>query len=266
MCSMVKIKKKREQSGSFHVYFRGNHRFNVFSNDTERLVFLKLCNKYSQSYMTVIQEFVLMDNHVHLQVFTHQLTKFMRILLHSFSIWYNKEKGVNGTIFESPFNSSIKRTREWMIDSMLYILQNPIKAGICKHPKDYKWSSYHFHFQQYDKTSNPLNSVIDINTSFIDQEFTTKSNLAKAVISKNLSISGLKENADYKWKRINDVDFWKFVNTKIERGKSIYYLTENELASLVLQIRNETGASYRQIAVNLHIPELYVRKICSVER
>ncbi len=61
-------RKARIQSGNIHVYLRGNCRYNVFYDDKDRIEFLIRCNNVAHKYDTKILAFVLMDNHVHLQL------------------------------------------------------------------------------------------------------------------------------------------------------------------------------------------------------
>ena len=134
------VRVTRVQEGSIHVYFRGNNRNNVFYEDVDRVSFLSRCGYYSKKYNSTVQEFVLMDNHIHLQLQTNQLTRLMKSILVSFVHYYNQKHNTSGNLFQSPFSSVCKYSDEWKIDSMLYILQNPLAAEICKHPADYKWS------------------------------------------------------------------------------------------------------------------------------
>ena len=255
---IIKRKPARIQEGSIHVYFRGNHRNNIFYSSEDKIMFLKMCNKYAKEYQTIIQAFVIMDNHVHLQIKTEQLTAFMRPLLNSFSRWYNKEYLTSGQVFSSPFKSSCKHTKGWMVDSILYILQNPISANICKNPKDYLWSSYQFHFGQ----KNPFQKIIEVDPALIDNTFETKYLLDTAILEKRTSIAEIKEEKNYSWARTTYGELTKFLKTQIPAGESIYSLSADEIRELVIKLRMTFNASYTQIALLLHISRKEVVDAC----
>jgi REP element-mobilizing transposase RayT len=150
---------QREQSGFFHIWFRGCNRYNVFYDYEDFTHFLISCSSAAEKHKTAITAFVLMDNHVHLQLYTNTLSLFMTSLLISFNRWYNKRWEMNGRVFGSPFSSCALYSRDALENNYLYILTNPVRAGICKKAEDYKWSSYHFMKKGY---YNPLSTFIGL--------------------------------------------------------------------------------------------------------
>jgi REP element-mobilizing transposase RayT len=168
----------RIQEGNIHSYFRGNNRKIVFYSDEDKIELLKRCNKFAKQYQTTILEFVLMDNHVHLQVDTKNISGFMKSLQMSYTQWYNRRYNLSDKLFKTPFNSACKFSEDWIIDSMLYILKNPIKANICQNPGDHQWNSFGFHFNG----DSPLREFIDVDTTLMDKHFKTKDNLEKAIM------------------------------------------------------------------------------------
>lgn len=245
----------RVQSGSIHVYFRGNHLNNVFYSDDEKYEFLKICNLFAKKHDTKIQEFVIMDNHVHLQVYTFQLSEFMRRFLQHYSRWYNLKHKTIGKLFISPFNSACKYTPDWQIDSRLYILQNPIKAGICKTPSEYKWSSFHFHFNY----KNELRNIIDVDTSLVDDYFCTKKQFESAIIQKCISLNELNENGiadkylQNRWMGATIADISNFIIKNVPKEHSIFSLPPDDLRRLVADIRVRYKCSISLISKLLHI-------------
>lgn len=251
------LRVKRVQKGSIHVYFRGNNRNNVFYDDADRISFLIRCGYYSKKYCSVVQEFALMDNHVHLQLQTSQLTGLMTSMLCSFGHYYNRKHNTSGTLFQSPFNSVCKHYDEWKIDSMLYILQNPLAAEICNHPADYKWSSYNFHFN--GKT--PLKKYIQVDTSLVDKNFKTIKELDTAIFERKIKNVEIDEYKHKQFDRLSNSDLCSLIS-KLTNGKSIFTLTKSELEDLIIKLHTETSASMFQIATLTHEHYDYVKKIC----
>jgi REP element-mobilizing transposase RayT len=253
------VRVKRVQEGSIHVYFRGNNRNNVFYDDADRVSFLRRCGFYSNKYNSTVQEFVLMDNHIHLQIQTNQLTRLMTSMLGSFGHYYNRKHNSIGNLFQSPFNSVCKYSDDWKIDSMLYILQNPLAADLCKHPADYKWSSYHYHF----KRKSPLMKYVQVDTSLMDKYFTTNIKLDSAIFDRKIKNIEIDEYKHKQFDRLSNNDLCNLIS-KLTNGKSIFSLTKSELDELIIRLNLETNASMFQIASLTHENYDYVRIICRI--
>ena len=249
-------KRQRIQVGNIHAFFRGNSRNTVFYDDVERIVFLKKLKSYSNKYESKIIEFVLMDNHVHIQLITSCLSELFSNFLRDYSKWYNSKKGLSDKLFKSPFSSACKYSDEWILNSNLYILNNPLKAGICNHPSEYKWSSYNFHHNR----SNPLSSMIDVDTEFVDSIFKTKGELDNAIINFQPDIGEIKKRGRDKWTITPDSIINKHLSMTLN-GRSIFTLNKAETERIIISLRKETGASYRQIASILHESYEYVRRV-----
>lgn len=122
----------------------------IFYTDCDRLLFVNIMRRFVDKHDIEIVEFVLMDNHVHIlhnaQSKEHALL-FISEMQQNFSFWYNRFHSTHDKFF-APAKIFPKYTQEAIVKCSLYILQNPMAA--CPkdypHPKDYKWSSYHFHY------------------------------------------------------------------------------------------------------------------------
>ncbi|MFT6182318.1 MAG: hypothetical protein ACI9NQ_001264 [Paracoccaceae bacterium] len=72
----------------------------------------------------------------------HSLSEFMRGLLQRFTRWFNKRHGMRGTLWEDRFHSVIVQSGFTCRTMTAYIDLNPVRAGICADPAEYRWSSY----------------------------------------------------------------------------------------------------------------------------
>ncbi len=71
------------------------------------------------------------------------LSAFMKLLKQRFSIWYNRSHGRVGTHWCERFQSVlVEGTPHALRLVAAYIALNPVRAGICQDPKDYRFSSY----------------------------------------------------------------------------------------------------------------------------
>ncbi len=71
------------------------------------------------------------------------LSAFMKLLKQRFSIWYNRTHGRVGTHWCERFQSVlVEDTPHALRLVAAYIALNPVRAGLCWDPKDYRFSSY----------------------------------------------------------------------------------------------------------------------------
>ena len=250
----IKEEPRRVQVGFFHVWIRGSNRYNVFYNTDDFVGFLERCDRAAKNNKTFVSAFVLMDNHVHLQIYTHCLNAFMKSLLMSFNQWYNRRKGLSGQLFNSPFCSKLIDNEEYLRYNYLYILTNPVRAGICENITKYRWSSYHFTKKGY---YNYLGKFIDIND--LVSNFLFKSyNELHAGAEKHLrefwsfeeTEKGLKKNSK-QLIRPTDNEVAKYMDF-ILKGRQLNDINRNELIKTIQILREHGKATYRQISAVTH--------------
>ena len=71
------------------------------------------------------------------------LSVFMKELKQRFSAWYNRQQGRFGTLWAERFRSTVvEGIAETMLIVAAYIDLNPVRAGIVKDPKDYRFCGY----------------------------------------------------------------------------------------------------------------------------
>lgn len=72
----------------------------------------------------------------------HDLSQFMKALLHRFSVWFNRTHQRTGTLWEERYKSLIVEDGIAARTIAAYIDLNPVRAGLVTDPADYRWSSY----------------------------------------------------------------------------------------------------------------------------
>jgi hypothetical protein len=71
------------------------------------------------------------------------VSEFMKVLKQRFSQWFNGRHERRGTLWEDRFRSVLVEGKCHALRSMAaYLDLNPVRAGICEDPKDYRWSNY----------------------------------------------------------------------------------------------------------------------------
>jgi REP element-mobilizing transposase RayT len=71
------------------------------------------------------------------------VSAFMKLLKQRFTQWFNGRNGRKGTLWEDRFKSVVVEGAGQVLVAMAaYIDLNPVRAGLVKDPKDYRWSGY----------------------------------------------------------------------------------------------------------------------------
>ena len=72
----------------------------------------------------------------------HDLSEFMKTLLQRFTQWFNRAHERTGRLWEQRFKSVLVEDGVAARTMAAYIDLNPVRAGICEDPAEYRWSSY----------------------------------------------------------------------------------------------------------------------------
>src|SRR5207247_9841030 len=54
----------------------------------------------------------------------------------------NRKHGRSGHLFRNHYSWQPVENDEHLLEAVRYILLNPVRAGICEKPQDWRWSSY----------------------------------------------------------------------------------------------------------------------------
>jgi len=127
----------------YHVMFRGVNKRQIFFDDEDHQYLIDTINRYKIISGYEVYAFCLMDNHFHLLIKIGQepLGIVFRRIGDAYVFWYNKKYDRCGHLFQNRYRSEPVEDEQYLLHVWRYILQNPIKAGICKLPQEYKWSS-----------------------------------------------------------------------------------------------------------------------------
>jgi len=140
----------------YHVYNRGINSCNIFNETDNYYHFFNLYEKYIPKVADTYA-WVLMPNHFHFLVYIkknpdrvkknnlkNELNPSQQFsnLFNSYAQAFNKRYERHGSLFERPFKRKIINDQIYLKKVLIYIHQNPIHHGLCKHPMEYGWSSY----------------------------------------------------------------------------------------------------------------------------
>ncbi|MCG3205365.1 MAG: Chromosomal replication initiator protein DnaA [Elusimicrobia bacterium] len=138
------------QGAFYHVYSRGNRRETIYRETDDFEKFEGILFEKAQISEIQLWGWCLMPNHFHMLVSTPQanLNVFMRRLLTSYALWFNKRHQLTGHVFESRYKARICDHDAYLLQLIKYIHLNPVrtrKHTLVQKLEDWKWSSHRFY-------------------------------------------------------------------------------------------------------------------------
>lgn len=130
--------------GIHHITSRGAARLPIYVDDHDRIRFLGLLAYAATNHGWECLSYCLMDNHYHLLIRTPQptLRAGMQRLNGSYAQGFNVRHRLGGHLFDKRYTSVAVTTDSHLRELIRYISLNPVRAGACRHPGDWFWSSY----------------------------------------------------------------------------------------------------------------------------
>lgn len=130
--------------GLYHVTTRGNRRQPIVLEDRDCELFLFLLGNVVEQLGWKVHAYCLMTNHYHLLVETPNadLSVGMQLLNGQYAQAFNRRHGYEGHLFERRFFSEVVESDWHLLEVVRYIVLNPVRAGLCRHPAEWRWSSY----------------------------------------------------------------------------------------------------------------------------
>lgn len=131
--------------GFYHLGAKGNRGCVIYEDDFERRMFLTLLRTVIRRFEWTCHAFVLMSNHFHLLIKLQLggLSDGMQLLNGGHAKFSNRRHGYVGQhLFRNRFWSDHVTSDLHLLETARYIVLNPVRAGICASPADWRWSSY----------------------------------------------------------------------------------------------------------------------------
>jgi REP element-mobilizing transposase RayT len=141
---MPRPPRNADPGGFFHVGTRGNNRGRVFFDSVDRHVFLMMFDRSERKYNWSVYAWCLMGTHYHvvLQIPDGGLSQGMCELNGSFARWSNLRYEREDHLFGKRFGTTEIVSDEHLREACRYVVLNPVRAGLCDAPAEWRWSSY----------------------------------------------------------------------------------------------------------------------------
>lgn len=128
----------------YHGMSRGVDGQRIYRVDDDFERFIRLLLIVERRFRWVIHAYCLMPNHYHLVLETPfaNLSAGLQRLNWRHALRFNWRHGHTGHLFESRFHSELIETDAHLLEAARYVVLNPVRAGLCRHPAQWPFSSY----------------------------------------------------------------------------------------------------------------------------
>ena len=133
-----------ERDGIYNVGSRGNNKETMFRDATDWTEFLRLLAKVATRHCWEGWAYCLMGNHFHLVVQLPHLglSEGMQLLNSGYAVRTNSRNKRTGHLVRNRFYSQQVESEAHLLELCRYVVLNPVRAGLCRSPADWPWSSY----------------------------------------------------------------------------------------------------------------------------
>jgi len=116
----------------------------VFRDDLDRERFLAVLSRTVELFRWRLHAYVLMGNHYHLLLETPEptLSRGMRQLNGVYTQAFNRAHRRVGHLFQGRFKAILVEKEAHLLELCRYVVLNPVRAGLVRSAKDWRWSSY----------------------------------------------------------------------------------------------------------------------------
>jgi REP element-mobilizing transposase RayT len=130
--------------GYYHVVTRGNDKRTIYEDDLDRDLFMLILRRVARRHGWLFLAYCLMGNHYHLvlQIDESGISNGMCELNTAYAVTSNARHKRTNHLFGRRFWSELITTNAYLLQACRYVVQNPVRAGLCETCEDWQWSSY----------------------------------------------------------------------------------------------------------------------------
>lgn len=128
----------------YHIMSRGNAYQDIYLDDIDRYAFLKNLEHCIELHNLICHGYCLMNNHYHLLIETSEsnLSKAMRDINGNYTQTFNTRHRRVGHVLQGRYKAFLVEKELYLLSLAKYIVNNPVRAKIVVHPRNWRWSSY----------------------------------------------------------------------------------------------------------------------------
>lgn len=236
----------------FHLIVQGINKERIFESDKMKEAYKSLLRKNLKDTKINILAYCVMNNHVHILVHSaekEQISIFMRKVNTGYAKLYNSLNVRVGYVFRDRYYIQMIKNYTHLFRCIVYIHNNPVKAGLVNAFSQYKYSSYNEYIENKDL----------ITEDGIKKIFGEKENY-KELFNSIHKLTNIEDISDIKEKD----SYSEIINTYIKKyNTTAEKIIQNEelFGNLLIKLRHECGLSLRDMAKIFKINKDKINKI-----
>ena len=145
-----------------HITQRGNRREQVFFSDDDYRSYISMLKVAVEKAQSEVLAWCLMPNHVHLIIVPKDEDGLRQTVANAhrrYSARINAQNKWTGHLWQGRY-SSVVMDEAHLYNAIAYVSLNPVRAGLVKRAKDWKWSSVRAHLTGKDDGLTSIDPVI----------------------------------------------------------------------------------------------------------
>jgi putative transposase len=130
----------------YHVTHRCHDRKFLLDAAVDRTEYRRRLGAALERFDVSLLSYAITSNHTH-EILTsqhpQQISRMMQALEGKFAEYYNARKRRSGAFWEDRYHSTMIEDGSHLLNCMVYIDLNMVRAGVVDHPEKWEWCGYH---------------------------------------------------------------------------------------------------------------------------
>lgn len=147
-----------------HITQRGNRRQEVFFNEEDYVAYLAMMAEHCRKAGTPVWAYCLMPNHAHLVLVPREEDGLRQAIGEAHRRYTRRisfRHGWRGHLWQERFHS-FPMDENHLLAAVRYIEQNPVRAGLCRSPEEWRWSSARAYLAGKDDGLVEVSPMLDL--------------------------------------------------------------------------------------------------------
>lgn len=135
-----------DRHGVWHITHRCHDKEFLLKFACDRRLWRRWLFEARRRYGLCVLNYVITCNHIHLIVATDDnetLPRSMRLVAGRTAQDYNRRKKRHGAFWEDRYHAVPIKTQEHLVECLVYVDLNMVRAGVVSHPSEWPYAGYH---------------------------------------------------------------------------------------------------------------------------